>query len=76
MQGIFLLFIGQSFEIDTGKFRSPFRIFQQNLSVILEVFHLRIYRQAQHGLHFQFVNRGIVQADMFLHDTALRVDHK
>ena len=74
-RGGFLL-DGESGEIDVGKFGGTAGVLQEDLSGVFKHFDGGIDGQAEQRANFAFVYRSAVQADVFLYDFPVLIDHE
>src|SRR5229473_1210801 len=63
-------------KIHTGKLAGAIGVRKKNLTGIFKRFHSRIDGQAEQGADFRFIQGGVAQTFVLLHDAALRVQHK
>ncbi len=73
MQRDSLLLGGKLGEVHAGKLAGAVGMLQKNFTGVLEGFHFEAGGQAKERANFDFVERGIAQANMFLDDAALGV---
>ena len=67
------LFRGEFRKVDTGKFGGTVGVGEKNFALVLKGFDFGHDGHAEEGANFRFINRGIPQADVLLHDAACGV---
>ena len=74
VQRDFLLLRRELRKVHAGKLAGPVRVLQENFAGVLERFHFYAGGQSEERANFNFVQRGIAQPDVLLHDAALRIE--